>query len=125
MTSKNAKIRFVIDIRRESKRLARDKAARWLSGHKDGTPLANAKAERKQRRRELYQQVRIHGRNAAISRWRSLRDDALAEAVQTPAATSAAAFAVPAMRTGAAMRKDRAIASRRENLSHLGSNHLP
>jgi hypothetical protein len=75
MTSKNAKTRVAIDIRHESKRLARDKAARWLLGHKDGMPLANAKAERKQRRRELYQQVRIHKRNSAISRWRSLRDD--------------------------------------------------
>ena len=51
MTGKNTKTKFPIDIRRESKRLARDKAARWLSGHKDDTPLVNAKAERKQRRR--------------------------------------------------------------------------
>jgi hypothetical protein len=56
MTSKNTKTKFAIDIRRESKGLAHDKAARWLSGHKDDTPLVNAKAERKQRRRELYQQ---------------------------------------------------------------------
>ena len=67
MTGKNLKTKSPIDIRRESKRLARDKAARWLSGHKDDTPLVDAKAERKQRRRELYQQVRTHKRNAAIS----------------------------------------------------------
>jgi hypothetical protein len=108
MTSKNTKTKFAIDIRRESKRLARDKAARWLSGHKDDTPLVNAKAERKQRRRELYQRVIIHKRNATISRWRSLRDNALPEAVQEPAATSAAAVAVRAIWPGAALRKDRA-----------------